>query len=121
MRIKVKCSWKQKRSKNEKIKEITDFVEEPLSLEAKGLVEEIRIIQKDVDYRKLKITGSNKSKYDFSGYKTFKELFRDIYYRNMTIDEAERKKDEIGGVLSALREYSAKKKEYIEIKKYAPE
>ena len=74
----MKCSWKQKRSKNEKIKEITDFVEEPLSLEAKGLVEEIRIIQKDVDYRKLKITGSNKNMYDFSDYKTFEELFRDL-------------------------------------------
>ena len=57
------------KSKNENIKEVTDFVEEPPSLEAKGLIEENKIIQKDVAYRKLKIAGSNKNMHDFSGYK----------------------------------------------------
>ena len=38
------------KNKTENIKEVTDFVKEPLSLEAKALVEEIRIIQKDVSY-----------------------------------------------------------------------
>ena len=104
------------KSKNENIKEVTDFVEEPLSLEAKGLIEGIRIIQKDVDYRKLKITAGNKNPYDFGDYKTFKELLRDIYYRNMIINEAEQKQDEFDGVLGALSGYSAKKKEYIEAK-----
>ena len=37
-------------------------------------MEDIRIIQKDVDYRKLKITGGNNITYDFSDYKTLKEL-----------------------------------------------
>ena len=67
------------KNKPENIKEVTDFVEEPLSLEAKELIEEIRTIQKDFDYRKLKITGGNKVTYDFSHYKTFKKLFRDLY------------------------------------------
>ena len=49
-----------------KIEEVTDFVKKPLSLEEKALIEEIRVIQKDVDYRKLKITGGNKADYDFS-------------------------------------------------------
>ena len=44
-------------NKTENIKEVTDVGKEPLSLEAKGLIEEIKIIQKDVDYRKLNITG----------------------------------------------------------------
>ena len=79
------------KSKNENIKEVIDFVEEPLRLEAKGLIEEIKIIGKDVDYRKLKITGGNKNMYEFSNYKTFKELLRDLYFRNMTIDEAGKK------------------------------
>ena len=52
------------------IKEVTDFVDQPLSFEAKELIEEIKNIQKDVDYRKLKIKGGNN--YDFSDYKTFK-------------------------------------------------
>ena len=72
-------------------------------------IKETKIIQKDVDYRKLKITGGNKITYDFSGCKTFKELFRDLYYRNMPIDEAERKQDEFDGVLVALSTYPARK------------
>ena len=54
--------------------------------------------------------------YDFSDYKTFKELFRNLYYRNMIIDEAERKQNEFDGVLDALSVYCTKKKEYIEAK-----
>ena len=54
------------------IKEVTDFVDQPLSFEAKELIEEIKAIQKDVDYRKLKIRGDNNVDYDFSDYKTFK-------------------------------------------------
>ena len=58
--------------KTENIKEVTDFVEAPLSLEAKALIKEIRTIQKDFNYRKVKIRGGNSATYDFSDYKTFK-------------------------------------------------
>ena len=54
------------------IKEVTDFVDQPLSFEAKELIEEIKAIRGDVDYRKLKIKGGNNVDYDFSDYKTFK-------------------------------------------------
>ena len=63
------------------IKEVTDFVKEPLSLEAKALIKKIRTIQKDVHYRKLIIRGGNNATCDFSNYKTFKELYRDLYYK----------------------------------------
>ena len=43
------------KSKNRNIKEVTDFIKEPLSQEAKVLIEKIKTIQKDLDYRKLKI------------------------------------------------------------------
>ena len=45
------------KNKNENIKEVTDFIKEPLSLEAENLIEQIKIKPKDVDYRKLKIIG----------------------------------------------------------------
>ena len=41
------------------LKEVTDFVDQPLRFEAKELIEKIKAIQNDVDYRKLKIRGSN--------------------------------------------------------------
>ena len=75
----------------ENIKEVTDFVDQPLSFEAKELIEEIKNRQKGADYRKLKIRGGNNVDYDFSDYKTFKELFRELYYKKTTIDYVERK------------------------------
>ena len=64
--------------KNNDIIEVTDFVNQPLSFKAKELINKIKTIQKNGDYRKLKIRGGNNTDYDFSGYKTFKELFRDL-------------------------------------------
>ena len=47
------------KNKTENIKEATDLDEEPLRLEARELIEEIRTIQEDVDHRKIKITGGS--------------------------------------------------------------
>ena len=88
---------------NKDIKEVTGFADQPLSFEAKNLINEIKTIHKNADYRKLKIKSGNNVDYDFSDYKTFKELFRDLYYKETTIDEAERKQDEIDGVIGALK------------------
>ena len=41
--------------------------------------------------------------YDFSDYETFKELFRDLYYRNTTIDEAESKQGKFNTLLHLLK------------------
>ena len=71
---------KTTKNKTENINETTDFIEESLSQEAKALIEEIRTIQKHVDYRKLTIRGDNNITYDFSDFKTFNELFRDIRF-----------------------------------------
>ena len=106
-------------NKAENIKEVTDFVEEPLSPEGIALINKIRSIQKDDDNRKLKITGGNNLTYNFSHYKTFKELFRDIYYRNMSINEAERRQNEFYGVLNVLRRYFLKNENYFKAKKRA--
>ena len=76
----------------------------------------MKTIQKNVDYRKLKIKGGNNVDYNFSDYKTFKELFRDLYYKKTTIDEVERKQDEIDGVVGALKKYIPRNNEYVEAK-----
>ena len=99
-----------------RLKNIEDFVDQPLSFEARELIKEIKTIQKNVDYRKLKIKGGNMKEYDFSDYKTFKELFRDLYYKNITIDEAESKQDEFNAVLYVLKKYSPKHDKYVILK-----
>ena len=100
----------------ENIKQVIDFVKEPLSLEAKALIEEIRAMQNDVDYRKLIIRGGNNITYDFSNYKTFKELFRNLYYKKMTINDAEMKQNEFNSIVDALNNYLPKAQKYIEAK-----
>ena len=72
---------KTTKNKTENIKEITDSFKESLGPEAKTLFEEIRTIQKNVDYKKLKTTGGNNVTSNFSDYKTFKELFDDLYFK----------------------------------------
>ena len=104
------------KNETENIKEVTDFVKESSSLEVKGLIQEIKVIQRDVDYRKVKIRGGNKVEYDFSDYKTLKELFRDLYYRKTAIDDAEAEQEEFGAMIGVLNKYPAKKTEYIEAK-----
>ena len=100
----------------ENIKEVTDFVDQPLSFEAKELINEIKTIQKNVDYRKLKIRGGNNVDYDFSDYKTFKELFRDLYYKETTIDDVERKQDKFSAIIAALEKYTPRDDKYVEAK-----
>ena len=92
------------KDKNQNKNKVTDFVKELLCLEEKELIEEIRIIQKDVDYRKLKITDGNKNTNDFSDYKRFRELLKNIYYRNMSINKAEQRQGEFETVLGVLSE-----------------
>ena len=55
--------------------------------------------------------------YDFSDYKIFKEFFRDLYYRTVTIDEAESKQDEFNVVLHVLKKYSPKHDKYVTLEK----
>ena len=102
--------------KNKDIIEVTDFVNQPLSSKANELINEIKTIQKNVNYRKLKIRGGNNADYDFSDYKKFKELFRHLYYKKTTIDYVERKQDEITGVMGALKAYAPRDNKYVEAK-----
>ena len=44
--------------------------------------------------------------YDFSDYKIFKELFRDLYYKKMTIDGADHIQGEFNSVLDVLSDYT---------------
>ena len=52
--------------KNKDIIEVTDFADQPLNSKAKELFNEIKTIQKNVNYRKLKIRGFNNVDFDFS-------------------------------------------------------
>ena len=71
-------------------------------MKAKGLIEEIKAIQKDVDYKKLKNRGGKNADYNFSDYKAFIELLRDFYYKKMSIDDAEASHEKFNAIISVL-------------------
>ena len=53
--------------------------------------------------------------YDFSSYKTFNELFRDLYYKKMAINDAEIRQNEFDSIVW-LNKYISRAKKYIEEK-----
>ena len=57
-----------------------------------------------------------KKEYDFSDHRTFKELFRNLYYTTITIDEAESKQDEFNTMLHLLKKYSPKHDKHVTLK-----
>ena len=59
------------------------------------LFEGIKTIQKNADYRKLKITGGNNVMYNFSDFKTFNDLFKGLRLKKMSTDDAEMKQNEL--------------------------
>ena len=46
-------------------------------------------------------------------YKIFKKLFRDLYYRKMTIDDAEHIQDEFDSMLNVLSNYTQRDKKIL--------
>ena len=48
--------------------------------------------------------------------KNLKELFRDLYYRKLSINETERKQDKFDAIIGALENYTSKSDKYIEAK-----
>ena len=73
--------------------------------------------KKNVDYKELKIVGGNNVTYDFSDFKTFEDLFRDLYFKKMTIGDAETKQNKFDAKLNTLSRYFPRNWKYIEAKK----
>ena len=107
---------KTTKNKTENIKETTDSIKEPLSPEAIDLYEEIKSLQENVGYKKLKFAGGNNIEYDFSNYKTFNDFFNDIRCRRMTTDQAEIRQNNFNNDLILLNDYSPKSSKYKEAK-----
>ena len=49
-----------------------------------ALFKEIKTIQKDLDYKKIKITGGNNVTNDFSDFKTFNNLSKDFHFIHLS-------------------------------------
>ena len=92
------------------IKSIGYTFKEKLSEKAKNMLEKLNNQEKLINYQKVGFIGGNKvDYYDFSDYKSLKEIFKAIYYRKITIEEAEAIQEEFDGTYGALEKYKTKK------------
>ena len=89
-------------------------VKEELSQEAKNILELLNNQEKLINYKKLNFRGGKNIDYDFSEYRSLKELLKAIYYRKVTIEEVEKIKEEFDAIVGALNNYDAKKLKYKE-------
>ena len=89
------------------IKSIGYTVKKELSQEAKNMLEKLNNQEKLIKYRKL-------NDYDFIEHRSLKELFKAIYYRNITIEKAGRIQEEFNAIIDALKNYKPKKPKYKE-------
>ena len=87
LKAKKKKTKKQNRTKN--IKAVTDFVKESLILEAKELIEEIKIMQKDVDKKLQVATKLRMILVSMKHLESYSDIYR--HYKIMIIHEAEKK------------------------------
>ena len=71
------------------IKPHIDFFDEYLTPEAVTFIKEIKSTEDNVGYDKLSFAVRNKKVYGFNKFKTLEKLIKDIYNRNMTINEAQ--------------------------------
>ena len=79
-----------------------------MSQEAKNILKKLSNQEKIINYRKLYFKGGNNSEYDFTGYRSLLEFFNAIYYRNISIEEAEAIQEEFDDTHGALEKYKPK-------------
>ena len=80
------------------------------------MIKEIKSTEDNVGYDKLSFAVRNKKFYGFNNFKILEKLIKDIYNRNMTIDEAEIKQNEFVEKLDKLRAYPARGSKCIDLK-----
>ena len=78
------------------------------------MLEKLNNQEKLINYQKRYLKGGNNSEYDFTEYRSLKEFFKAIYYKNIIIEKAERMQEEFAAVFGALEKYKPKKEPYIE-------
>ena len=82
----------------------------------KNVLSKLTNQEKLIKYKWLYFQPSNPNEFDFREYDSLKELFKAIYYRNLSVEDAERKQDGFMGICNVLENYNARKHEYVNAK-----
>ena len=96
---------------------VTHMLDEELSQEAKNMLVKLSNQEKIINYTKLDFRRDSGLEFYFRDYRSLKELFKAIYYRNIPIDEAARKQDEYEAPLAVLEKCKLRNLDNIEKRK----
>ena len=75
--------------------------------------------EKSIYYKRLTFRRDKNLEFDFRDYRSLKELFKEIYYRKISIDRAEDIQKEDNILLDAIEEYKPKNPDYVKKKNRA--
>ena len=89
--------------------------DEELPQKANSMLIKLNNQQKTINYERLNLKRDKNFNFDFRGYKSLEEFFKEMYYWKLSIDRAEDIQKEFAGVLTALEKYEPKP-EYIDKK-----
>ena len=76
---------------------------------SKNMLKKSNNQEKLLNYKKLYFKEGNNVGYGFSEYRSLKEQFKAIYYRNIRIEKAKRIQAEFDAIVGALKKYKPKK------------
>ena len=82
---------KNKDSKDLSIKSVTNIFDIELSEEAETMITKLKNQEKKIDYKRLSFKKDKNWTFHFRDYMSLKEFFKYIYYRNISIENAEMK------------------------------
>ena len=86
------------------------MLDKELSKEAKKVLARLSNQENIIEYKKLDFRRDKD--FGFSYYRSLKELFKAIYYRNFSIDNSERIQGEYEATLTALEKYRPRNPDY---------
>ena len=78
------------------------MLDDELSQEAKIVLVKLSNQEKIINYTKLDFRRDSGLEFYFSDYRSLKKLFIAIYYRNLSIEDAESKQDDFMSIFNAL-------------------
>ena len=92
------------------------MLDEKLFQEIKNMLVRLSNQEKIINKKKLDFRRDNSLRFYFSDYRSLKELFKAIYYRNLPIVKAERIKNKYEAQLAVLERYIPSNSNYIKIR-----
>ena len=98
------------------IKSATNVLDEELSQESKNVLTKLSN-QKTINYFVVSFKRDKNLDFDFRNYRSLKELFKGIYYRNFSVVKVKRIQDEYEAQLAVLERYKPRNLDYVKEKK----